>query len=100
MNDHCPKDELVLYLKEFEQNPEIHVIPSLYADDLNGLYARLHYYDTHPAISIWFCFFDDVLRPVFHNQAEHCPSDAYTQCQGDYCYYDCCVHIYLFNIDL
>ena len=60
MNDHCPKDELVLYLKEFEQNPEIHVIPSLYADDLNGLYARLHYYDTHPAISIWFCFFDDV----------------------------------------
>ena len=60
LNDHCPEDELIEYLVDFEQNEEVKTIATLYREDLDGLYSRLNYFDCHPAVALWYCFFDDV----------------------------------------
>lgn len=73
MNDHVPEDELIEYLNKFEQNQNVHDITTLYKQDLDGIYSRLKYYDCHPAIATWYCFFDDValynhmLNPIADN---------------------------------
>ena len=60
MEDHVPRNELEEYLTVFERNPEVQNIPKLYKQDLDGLYSRLKYFDSHPAVATWYCFFDDI----------------------------------------
>lgn len=73
MNDHVPEDELIAYLRGFEQNNNVHDITTLYKQDLDGIYSRLKYYDCHPAVATWYCFFDDIalynhmLKPIADN---------------------------------
>jgi len=60
LNDHCPLEELTHYLQNFESNTNIHDMVNLYEDDIKGMYSRLKFFDTHPSIATWYCFFDDV----------------------------------------
>ena len=60
MEDHVPRNELEEYLELFERNPEVQKIPKLYKQELDGLYSRLQYFDSHPAVYTWYCFFDDI----------------------------------------
>lgn len=62
-NDTIPRDELGKYFNNNERNPALKELLTMdkYKDDFDGLYSRLAYYDSHPAISYWYCFFDDIM---------------------------------------
>lgn len=59
-NDYLPMEDLVNYLNKFEPNEELKGVPRLYADEFEALYSRLKYYDSHPAVQYWYCWFDDI----------------------------------------
>lgn len=60
-DDTIPKEELAKYFEMNEQNPALKSVMEDFKDDFEGLYSRLEYYDSHPAISFWYCFFDDIM---------------------------------------
>lgn len=59
-NDFIPFEGVCSYLNKFETNPELQNCTTLYRSEFDGVYSRLKYYDSHPAISYWYCFWDDV----------------------------------------
>lgn len=59
-NDYLPLQDLKDYLNKFEPNDELKGVPKLYADEFEALYSRLKYYDSHPAVQYWYCWFDDI----------------------------------------
>ncbi|KAH0792672.1 hypothetical protein GPJ56_003506 [Histomonas meleagridis] len=59
-NDYIPLNELKEYLNKFEPNPELKNVPTLYEDEFNALFSRLKYFDSHPAVQHWYCWFDDI----------------------------------------
>jgi hypothetical protein len=59
-NQHIPPRELQDYLASHEQNPDLKNIMRNRKADFESLYARLRYFDAHPALSYWYTFWDDV----------------------------------------
>ena len=59
-NDFIPFEQLSDYINKFETNPELKTALSLYRTEFDGVYSRLKYYDSHPAIAYWYCFWDDL----------------------------------------
>ncbi|OHS99263.1 hypothetical protein TRFO_08517 [Tritrichomonas foetus] len=59
-NDFIPFNHLCSYLDTFETNDELKKTTTLYRGEFDALYSRLKYFDSHPAISYWYCFWDDV----------------------------------------
>jgi hypothetical protein len=47
-------------MTEQEVNPILRNLIKDRKPDFQGLYARLRYYDAHPAISYWYTFWDDI----------------------------------------
>ena len=59
-NDYLPFEDLCDYLNRFEDSTELKTITRLYRDEFDALYSRLRYFDSHPAIALWYVFWDDV----------------------------------------
>jgi hypothetical protein len=59
-NQFIPPEQLHRYLTEEEVNPVLRNLIKDRKPDFQGLYARLRYYDAHPAISYWYTFWEDV----------------------------------------
>jgi hypothetical protein len=59
-NQHMPPRELQDYLTTHEHNPALRNIMRNRKLDFESLYARLRYFDTHPALGFWYTFWDDV----------------------------------------
>jgi hypothetical protein len=59
-NQHLPRDQLDDFLHTIEQNPAVQTILTTKKADFDSLYSRLKYFDSHPAISLWYAFWDDV----------------------------------------
>lgn len=59
-NHHLPREVLNKFLNEFERNPALHNIMKNRAKEFDSLYSRLRYFDSHPVISYWYSFWDDI----------------------------------------
>ncbi|KAK8884242.1 hypothetical protein M9Y10_043350 [Tritrichomonas musculus] len=59
-NDFIPFEQLSDYIHKFETNPELKTALTLYRTEFDAVYSRLKYYDSHPAIAYWYCFWDDL----------------------------------------
>ena len=59
-NHHVPIDELQRFLDTFETNPKLQSVIKDHRKDFESLYSRLQYFDSHPAISYWYTFWDDI----------------------------------------
>lgn len=59
-NHHLPRDILENFLNTFEINPQLHKILKNRKKEFDSLYSRLKYFDSHPAISYWYSFWDDI----------------------------------------
>lgn len=59
-NDKLPRDKLESYIYNFEQNPNLKEMLSLYSEDIDALYERLEYFDSDPSKAYWYSFFDDI----------------------------------------
>lgn len=59
-NHFVPREQLVAFLQKFETNESLKNIVERRKTDFDSLYARLRYFDAHPAISYWYSFWDDV----------------------------------------
>ena len=59
-NHHLPRDVLENFLNTFEKNPQLHKILKNRKKDFDSLYSRLKYFDSHPSISYWYSFWDDI----------------------------------------
>lgn len=64
-NHHLPKDVLESFLTRFEKNPQLQKIMKNREKDFDSLYSRLRYFDSHPAISYWYSFWDDIYSKNF-----------------------------------
>jgi hypothetical protein len=51
---------LTTVLTQFERNPLVNAIPTTHKKDLEVLYGKLRYFDSHPAIAYWFTFWHDL----------------------------------------
>lgn len=59
-NDYLPFEDLCDYLDRFEDSIELKTMTRLYRNEFDALYSRLRYFDSHPAIALWYVFWDDV----------------------------------------
>ncbi|OHT09786.1 hypothetical protein TRFO_21220 [Tritrichomonas foetus] len=59
-NHHLPREELQHFLDAFETNPALHRVLKDRQREFDSLYSRLQYFDSHPAISYWYSFWDDI----------------------------------------
>lgn len=59
-NDFIPFEQLSSYINKFETNPELKNTLTLYKEEFDAVYSRLKFYDSHPAIAYWYCFWDDL----------------------------------------
>ena len=59
-NDKIPIEEMKEFIKTYEMNPVVQNLIEENEANLEGLYSRLKYYDSHPVFSFWYNFFDDI----------------------------------------
>ncbi|KAJ3437135.1 g protein-coupled receptor-related [Anaeramoeba flamelloides] len=59
-NDCLQRDYLEDYLVNFEIDEHVSQIPEEHENGLNYIYGKLQFYDSHPACSYWYCFWDDL----------------------------------------
>ncbi|KAJ5078513.1 g protein-coupled receptor-related [Anaeramoeba ignava] len=58
-NDRITRENLTIYLQEHESDEAISRIPEVHEEGLNYLYSKLAFYDSHPAVALWYVFWDD-----------------------------------------
>ena len=46
-------------MRQVERSEAVQLIPDVHRAGLDVLYTRLAFYDSHAAVSYWFCFWDD-----------------------------------------
>ncbi|KAJ6226876.1 g protein-coupled receptor-related [Anaeramoeba flamelloides] len=59
-NDRIPRQYLEKYLEDFEVNEHLLTIIEDHREGLDYIYGKLRFYDSHPACSYWYCFWDDL----------------------------------------
>ncbi|KAL0222627.1 hypothetical protein RCL1_002481 [Eukaryota sp. TZLM3-RCL] len=81
-NSNMFRQELEYYLVQFEHNPHLKNLPVVHRQGLDYLYARLHHYNSHPAIAYWFVFWSDLwdsnnmVKPIKANANILCTNSA------------------------
>ncbi|GMF31994.1 unnamed protein product [Phytophthora lilii] len=59
-NPHLSRQELEYHLKHREENPRLKSLSETHQNALDSLYLRLKFIQSHPAVTFWFVFWDDV----------------------------------------
>ncbi|KAL0215357.1 hypothetical protein P9112_007541 [Eukaryota sp. TZLM1-RC] len=87
-NDRITRPELEYYLANFENNAHLKSLPQVHKAGLDFVYARLHHFNSHPAVGYWFTFWSDLwdenfaVKQIKINQEWLCPQSpnciAYT----------------------
>ncbi|GMF18738.1 unnamed protein product [Phytophthora lilii] len=57
---HLSRNKLEHHLKTREINPQLRELVKTHADALDALYLRMRYIYSHPAVTFWYVFWDDV----------------------------------------
>ncbi|KAG6617439.1 white protein [Phytophthora cinnamomi] len=57
---HLSRSKLEHHLRVREIHPQLRGLPRTHADALDALYLRLRYIYSHPAVTFWYVFWDDV----------------------------------------
>ncbi|KAE8988123.1 hypothetical protein PR001_g22134 [Phytophthora rubi] len=57
---HLSRRKLEHHLRTREIHPQLRGLPRTHADALDALYLRLRYIYSHPAVTFWYVFWDDV----------------------------------------
>lgn len=61
-NPHITRPELERYLLEEEANPMLQGLVKSHAAALSGLFERVRFVFSHPAVTLWYVFWDDVFE--------------------------------------
>ncbi|KAF1772877.1 hypothetical protein GQ600_8740 [Phytophthora cactorum] len=59
-NPHISRQELEFHLKHREGNPQLQSLTETHQSALDSLYLRIKFIHSHPAVTFWFVFWDDV----------------------------------------
>ncbi|RLN81066.1 hypothetical protein BBJ28_00025039, partial [Nothophytophthora sp. Chile5] len=59
-NPRLPREELEHHLRRRERNPRMHSLTETHQSVLDALYLRMNFVQSHPAITFWYVFWDDV----------------------------------------
>ncbi|GMF33371.1 unnamed protein product [Phytophthora fragariaefolia] len=57
---HISRSKLEHHLRVQEINPQLRALPRTHADALDSLYLRMRYIYSHPAVTFWYIFWEDV----------------------------------------